>query len=56
MSAAGLGFVADSFRWGSSYAPWYETLVIGCVIAVMAVACVLISGTCAATIGGPSRW
>jgi hypothetical protein len=31
--------VADSYRWGSSYAPWYETVVIMFLIAVMAGAC-----------------
>jgi hypothetical protein len=40
MSATVAGFVADSFRWGSSSAPWFETVVIMCVIAVMALACV----------------
>ena len=34
-----IGFVADSFRWGSSSAPLFETLVIVCVIAVMVLAC-----------------
>lgn len=42
MSAVPAGFVPDSFRWGSSSAPWYETAAIVFAIAVMAVACVLI--------------
>jgi hypothetical protein len=42
MSAVPAGFVADSFRWGSSSAPWVETVVIMAVIAVMALACVLV--------------
>ena len=42
MSAVRAGFVVDSYRWGSSYAPWYETVAIVFVIAVMALACVLI--------------
>ena len=41
MSAVSAGFVADSYRWGSSYAPWYETVVIMFVIAMMATACVV---------------
>jgi hypothetical protein len=35
-------FDPNSFRWGSSSAPWHETVVIVLVIAVMAVACVLV--------------
>ncbi len=42
MSAAPAGFVADSFRWGSSSAPWYETVLVVCLVAAMAIACVLI--------------
>lgn len=35
------GFVADSFRWGSSHAPWYETVAILCASAVMVLVCAL---------------
>jgi hypothetical protein len=42
VSALLAGFVADSYRWGSSSAPWYETVAIVCAIVVMAVACALI--------------
>lgn len=42
MSPLSAGFVAYAFRWGSSSAPWYETVAIVGVIAVMAVACVIV--------------
>jgi hypothetical protein len=41
VSAPAAGFVADSFRWGSSSAPWYETVFIVCVIVAMAIALAL---------------
>ncbi len=37
------GFVADSFRWGSSSTPLWETLAIAAVVAAMLVACMLIA-------------
>ena len=43
MSAAGVALVIASYRGGSTYAPFYETLVIVPLIAVMSLACVLIA-------------
>ncbi len=43
MSAVCAGFVADSFRWGSSSAPLSETLAIAAAVAAMLVACALIA-------------
>ncbi|MGA2455166.1 MAG: hypothetical protein ABSG93_16775 [Solirubrobacteraceae bacterium] len=43
MSAAAVVFVTASYRGGSTYAPLYETFVIVPLIAVMTLACVLIS-------------
>jgi len=40
--AVGDGFTGDSFRWGSTSAPWLETVVIMLAIAVVAAACVLV--------------
>jgi hypothetical protein len=40
VSAVCAGFVADSFRWGSSHAPWCETVAIVFVIAMMVGTCV----------------
>ena len=42
MIAVGDGFTGEGFRWGSSSAPWFETVVIMLVIAAMAAARVLV--------------
>jgi len=40
MSGALAEFDAEAYRWGSSSAPWLETVVIMSVIAVLALICV----------------
>ncbi len=42
MSATGVGFVPDSFRWSSGSAPASETALIVCATVVMALACALV--------------